>query len=94
MTKSERARARRAWLLAELGGRCCVCGRTDQLQCDLVKSDGGAHHKLSWADRQVEYVRQHMVGNVQLLCDCCHRVKTARDRRGVRVGLDGRPVVR
>ena len=80
-SRQERAASRREYLLDQLGGCCCVCGATVGLQFDLIVSDGGRHHGLSYPDRMLEYLRQHLAENLQLMCGPCHRIKTLRDVR-------------
>ena len=79
--KSHRANARRVWLRNQLGGRCCVCGTMLDLQFDFIKSDGGAHHKLSSHDRVRAYITEFNRGNLQLLCGLHNREKYQAERR-------------
>jgi 5-methylcytosine-specific restriction endonuclease McrA len=86
MSKSAiKVRAMRLHILECLGNKCASCACVAALQMDLIVSDGGAHHKLSWPDRTTFYLHQLIRGNLQLLCPTCHRRKTLIDVRSRRV---------
>jgi hypothetical protein len=68
-------------VLDALGRRCCVCGTTHDLQCDLIVSDGGRHHGMDWKSRQRFYLAQWNLGNVQILCGPCNRAKASASQR-------------
>ena len=55
--------------LRRAGHRCKWCGTSDHLQMDHIvpKSEGGATS----------------LGNVQILCRACHKVKTILEQRGM-----------
>ena len=82
--KSQRAAQFRALIISELGGCCASCGKKEHLQLDLIVPDGGAHHLLSYPDRQRFYFAAHQLKQVQLLCPGCHTAKTIRDVRAAR----------
>lgn len=85
-----RARAeRRAKLLALLGGRCTVCGSTDDLEFDHINP---ATKSFTISGNE-QYGWDKIVGEVakcQLLCDGCHEKKTAVDL-GFRIRAHGSP---
>ena len=69
----------KVWLRTMLGDKCQRCGKTEFLQFDLIKSDGGHHHHLNYYARLCFYVGQFQAHNLQLLCPPCHTWKTLRD---------------
>jgi len=66
-------------LLLDLGARCARCPATATLEFDCIEPRGHTHHALGYADRMAFYLRQFRSGNLQLLCNRCHRIKTAED---------------
>jgi len=70
------AARRRAELIAALGGRCAICGATDDLQVD--HKDGRdwdvGRVELSW--RISIYWREHAEGKLQCLCGQCNTRKS------------------
>ena len=75
LTRSQRAHALRAFLFGELGAVCALCGATEDLQFDFIKSDGGKHHSLSHPDRQRAYLIEHTRKNLRVLCGKCNRAE-------------------
>ena len=73
LSRSERAHALRAFLFSELGPVCKLCGATEDLQFDFIKSDGGKHHSLSHPDRQRAYLVEFTRSNLRVLCGKCNR---------------------
>ena len=73
------ARRARVALLEELGGVCKRCGATEPLEMDCIIPQGDKHHKYETSQRISFYRFQHRTGNLQLLCEHCHAVKTASD---------------
>lgn len=75
------ARKLRDWLFLQLGRRCRQCGSTENLEFDCVLQTGDSkhHREMSWDQRMRFYVRQHRIGNLQVLCDKCHGKKTAKE---------------
>lgn len=59
-----------------MGMRCAVCGGMTDLQCDCIVPQGDEHHRMDSARRITFYARQYTLGNLQLLCELCHRRKT------------------
>lgn len=58
--------------IAILGGRCVVCGSTDDLQIDHVNN---SHKSFDIADRLAQYTWSRIVEELkkcQLLCFWCH----------------------
>lgn len=53
-----------------LGGKCEVCGATEDLEFDVVKpqGEGNEHHQREWSWRLSFYREQFGQGNLQLLC--------------------------
>jgi 5-methylcytosine-specific restriction endonuclease McrA len=81
MSRKDKAASLREIIILERGGACERCGATAFLQMDLLQSDGGRHHGMSYPDRQAFYFQQHLLQNVQLLCPKCHAAKTIADVR-------------
>lgn len=78
MRQKEWARAKRAELLAALGGCCAECGTTENLTFDCIQDQGDAHHKFDTSARMSFYRRQHALGNLQILCHFHNSVKGSR----------------
>lgn len=65
-----------------LGRVCKNCGRTKELEFDVVIPQDGAkdhHAKMSQTSRAAFYKRQHAAGNLQVLCTHCNSSKKDRD---------------
>jgi 5-methylcytosine-specific restriction endonuclease McrA len=73
------ARAARARLISILGGACTRCGATEQLEFDCTVPTGDAHHRFDTSHRMSFYHRQYQLGNLDLLCEVCNNIKSARD---------------
>ena len=72
------ARDKRDELYLLLGGICngVGCDATSELQFDHIEAIDWVPSRYSWSSRIAEYRRAHAAGNLQLLCDSCHAVKT------------------
>ncbi len=81
MSRSQRATVARDFIREKLGGKCFKCGSSGHLQFDLIESDGGKHHSLSFPDRQNFYLKMMFAENLQLLCPVCHTRKTVAEVR-------------
>lgn len=74
------ARRKRAELTVELGSLCVNCKREDDLEFDCIIPQGDKHHKMDTSARMSFYRAQHRNGNIQLLCEKCHRIKSASEQ--------------
>lgn len=72
-------REQRKAIVAELGGRCVVCGAKSRLHLDHKRPKRWKPENLSKQQRLRSYLRSLAAGNLQLLCDGCHGAKTARE---------------
>lgn len=72
------ARRKRDELLAELGGLCAYCGDDFNLEFDCKDPVSNGHGKYDTSHRMSFYCQQHRLGNIQLLCPTCNRVKGNR----------------
>lgn len=79
--KSRRAENARRELVLALGGKCKMCPATDELEMDCITPQGSFHHYMPWPERVRFYWQQFLAGNLQALCQRCHRRKTALDNR-------------
>ena len=70
------ARDKRDDLYVLMGGVCQHCGEIDDLQFDHIQAIDWVPSRYSWSSRIAEYRRAYAAGNLQLLCDSCHAVKT------------------
>lgn len=88
-TKTTRARAyekmknrRMEWLLSN--GPCRACGSSTRLEIDHVNPSQKVHHAVwSWS-------LQRMLAELekcQVLCNKCHKKKSARESRELQVGV-------
>lgn len=74
------ARRARAKLIAELGGRCTVCGTTEALELDCIDPQGHRHHRLGVTWRICFYRAQARAGNLQVLCAHHNNVKASYEQ--------------
>lgn len=73
------ARRKRSEILVKLGCKCAACGKLEELELDCIVPQGHTHHAAGYTARTSFYNQQLKLGNLQILCEKCHRVKTARD---------------
>ena len=74
--------------IAFLGGKCVHCNSTEKLEIDHVipasqlgyETPGGSLWSWSWSRIETELAR------CQLLCEQCHKAKTADERSGAEHG--------
>lgn len=71
----------RAYIKAQLGGVCAVCGVKDGLQFHLVVGAGREHHLMSGKDRAHFYLHELNRKNLRLLCARCHSANTVGANR-------------
>lgn len=63
-----------------LGSKCARCDATEDLQFDCITPCGDRHHKMDTSARMSFYRAQFKAGNLQLLCEDCHAIKTKLDQ--------------
>jgi hypothetical protein len=70
LRQREWARKTRDKLRLELGGVCSVpgCGRTDDLEFDVILPVDQPHHRIEWSQRMSFYRQQHARKNLCLKC--------------------------
>lgn len=78
------ARAKRAWMVSVLGGKCVACGSDACLTFDCIRPTGGRHHRLSSVARITFYMEQMRRGNLQVLCHDCNSAKGAGENEKYR----------
>lgn len=72
----ERYHKIRAQAIAQLGGKCIVCGSTEDLQLDHVfRSEKEFQISQIWSLSRETFNKE--LEKCQLLCGTCHRAKTA-----------------
>ncbi len=74
-TRKKRRTARRAKLVALLGGACKVCGTTENLHFDHINKKDKTLDIAHSIDTK-EDILLNEIKKCQLLCDKCHRQKT------------------
>lgn len=62
--------------------RCNFCHSVNELEIDLITALGDAHHRYNSHRRYLFYVRQFVMGNVQILCKKCNSRKGLNERYG------------
>lgn len=62
------ARRTRDNLRTALGGKCSVCGSTDDLEFDVILPVDQPHHRIEWSARMSFYRQQHARHNLDLKC--------------------------
>jgi 5-methylcytosine-specific restriction endonuclease McrA len=77
-------RAKQREIIATLGGRCIRCGNNDPRVLEIDHIDGAKklrppHRFYSTPVRVNLWARE--MGNLQVLCANCHRIKTWEDRQ-------------
>ena len=80
------AKAQRV-LRRQLGMKCGNCGSKfyRKLEFDVINGDGYGerHHRMEWSWRISFYRAEHKKGNLQLLCDRCHAIKTSYENYSI-----------
>lgn len=71
------ARRLRVQIRKDLGNKCAHCGATEELEFDCISPKGDEHHKMEQSARVSFYRVQYALGNLQLLCEKCHKKKTS-----------------
>jgi hypothetical protein len=64
-------------MVAQLGGKCCDCGATDNLEFDCLRPMGRRHHGMDTSARMCFYRKQFRAGNIKLRCSRCNSLKGA-----------------
>lgn len=64
-----------------MGGCCCRCRNGAYLEMDCIKPMGAEHHLVGSQKRIQFYELEFERGNLQLLCQRCHRQKHIDERR-------------
>lgn len=62
----------RANLVAQLGGQCCQCGKTTQLEFDHPEGRDWIPSKVGRWTRLKRYKHEASIGIVRLLCRSCN----------------------
>ena len=78
------ARALRAKLIEQLGGKCALCLEADpaKLQFDHIHGAHYVHNRLSSSARMKRYEREAELGLIRLLCGPCNLAERRRDDNG------------
>lgn len=83
---------RRKELVERLGGRCVVCGTTEDLEFDHKDPTTKTLHLSKQLTRSLETV-EHECTKCQLLCHTCHMLKSKNDgSRSVLTDADVREI--
>lgn len=79
MSKAQKqwAKQARARLVVQLGGKCCDCGATADLQFDCRVPCGDEHHGMDTSARMSFYHAQFRKANLALRCSKCNSAKGA-----------------
>jgi 5-methylcytosine-specific restriction endonuclease McrA len=78
--QAKRYHTRRAFFIAEMGGKCAQCGRTEDLEFDHINPEEKSFNvgdRLS--NRSEENIRAELE-KCQLLCKTCHKDKSVKSR--------------
>lgn len=70
---------KRALILIDLGGKCVVCGTTQDLEIDHINKDLKTFDLSKRLSGAPEKVIQEELKNCQLLCKSCHNQKSLKD---------------
>ena len=70
---------RRKYAIAALGGKCAKCGATDRLEFDHIEPSTKLFKISDVARREDLWLAE--LAKCQLLCNACHREKTAQEIR-------------
>lgn len=82
----ERYRERRAYAIEKLGGKCVVCGTTENLEIDHInKKDKSFQITQRWSVSIEEYNKE--LAKCQLLCNLHHKEKSSREHDWGREGF-------
>ena len=74
-TQRERRRQRRLLMIEKLGGKCCGCGTTENLQFDHLDRTQKTGNISKMLDLSLEKLVEE-VDKCQLLCYSCHEYKS------------------
>jgi 5-methylcytosine-specific restriction endonuclease McrA len=74
-------KTKRAALFRRLGGKCAVCGSTEELQIDHKRPRNWTPHDMSNEARVRAYAKAIRDGNAQLLCPSHHSEKTNEEQK-------------
>lgn len=78
--QKEWAQRAAAALRALLGDKCAECGSpAGPFEFDCIRPMGHRHHRIEISARLSFYRAQYRAGNLQLLCQKCHNIKTSFD---------------
>lgn len=77
--------------IAVMGGQCVQCASTEALEIDHILGGGGEHRQQEHSSKYKRRLARtgEPDPRLQLLCEPCHKVKTAEERRA----RDARPTV-
>jgi hypothetical protein len=81
----ERNRRLRAETIAAYGGRCVLCGTTEELELDHVRDDGSVHRQRVGQSIYGDLKRRSWPPVVALLCRADHRGQHGRHGKGPRL---------
>lgn len=70
-----RLEAKRARMIAELGGKCVDCGTDESLEFDHKYPRTWKAAEKSWEHRLAIYAREIVFGLIELRCKRCNRAK-------------------
>ena len=78
------ARALRAKLIEQLGGRCTLCPSADPevLEFDHIRGRSYNPNQLSYSSRMKRYEREAEAGLLRLLCGPCNKAQRATNDSG------------
>ena len=78
------ARALRAKLIAQLGGKCALCSESDpaRLEFDHIHGARFRHNQLSYSARMKRYEREVELGQIRLLCAPCNKAERRTNDNG------------
>jgi hypothetical protein len=76
----DRCWSRRAQAIEQLGGKCVICGSTEDLEFDHIDASTVDHRVRGSMWTVSEERLQAELAKCQLLCHKCHREKTIRNK--------------
>ena len=74
----ERYHKKRAEIISRLGGKCVMCGSTDDLEVDHTDADSKSFEIAKVWNRPA--LLEPELPKCRLLCRACHRLKTTNER--------------
>ncbi len=86
----EKIKHRREMLIIVMGGKCRLCGRTEDLEFDHPNGRTWKAEKKNKWNRQIAYEHDYEKGLLRLLCSDCNKRNIPGVLRGLNISRGGK----